>query len=49
MIYEQLATEKGKPIEKWGRKAEDLRYEFYYDGRAAWNTTMYFGSDSEWQ
>lgn len=36
-------TEKGKPFEKEGRKAEDLRHSTRsYDGRAAWDTKTYF-------
>ncbi|CRK81910.1 Anti-repressor SinI [Neobacillus massiliamazoniensis] len=36
-------TEKGKPFEKKGRKATDLRHSTRsYDGRAAWDTKTYF-------
>ncbi len=36
-------SEKGKPAEKQGRKAEGLRRVFCYDGRATWNTLCILG------
>jgi predicted RNA-binding protein YlqC (UPF0109 family) len=40
---DEMETEKGKLFEKKGRKAEDLRQVVAcYDGRATWNTILYF-------
>ncbi len=35
-------TEKGKPLEKAGRKASGLLHDNCNDGWAAWNTKSYF-------
>jgi len=37
-----ILTDKGKPIEKLGRKVTGLMYRTYYDGWTAWNTSKYF-------